>query len=46
MTKYQENFIYKTSFTEKLLKIKIVTLNLGHPVFEMCVNYNKYSWTF
>ena len=32
MTKYQENFIDTTSFTKKLLKIKMVTLLLGHPV--------------
>ena len=32
MTKYQENFIYTTSFIKKLLRIKIVTLLLGHPV--------------
>ena len=32
MTKYQENFIYTTSFIKKLLKIKMVTLLLGHPV--------------
>ena len=32
MTKYQENFIYPTSFIQKLLKIKMVTLLLGHPV--------------
>ena len=33
MTKYQENFIHATSFIEKLLKIKMVTLLLGHPVY-------------
>ena len=33
MTKYQENLIYTTSFIKKLLKIKMVTLLLGHPVF-------------
>ena len=33
MTKYQENFIYTTSFIKKLLKIKMVTLLLGHPVY-------------
>ena len=33
MTKYQENFIYKTLFIKKLLKIKMVTLLLGHPVW-------------
>ena len=32
MTKYQENFIHTTSFIKKLLKIKMVTLLLGHPV--------------
>ena len=32
MTKYQENFIDTTSFIKKLLKIKMVTLLLGHPV--------------
>ena len=32
MTKYQENFISTTSFIQELLKIKIVTLLLGHPV--------------
>ena len=32
MTKYQENFIYTTSSIKKLLKIKMVTLLLGHPV--------------
>ena len=32
MTKNQENFIYTTSFIKKLLKIKMVTLLLGHPV--------------
>ena len=32
MTKYQENFIYTISFIKKLLKIKMVTLLLGHPV--------------
>ena len=34
MTKYQEHFIHATSFIEKLLKIKMVTLLLGHPVYE------------
>ena len=33
MTKYQENFIHATSFIKKLLKIKMVTLLLGHPVY-------------
>ena len=33
MTKYQENFIYTTSFIKELLKIKMVTLLLGHPVY-------------
>ena len=32
MTKYQENFIYTISFIEKILKMKMVTLLLGHPV--------------
>ena len=32
MTKYQENFIYSTSFINKLFKIKMVTLLLRHPV--------------
>ena len=32
MTKYQENFIYATSFIKKLSKMKMVTLLLGHPV--------------
>ena len=35
MTKYQENFIYTTSFIKKLLKIKMVTLLLGHPVLKV-----------
>ena len=35
MTKYQENFIYTTSFIKKLLKIKMVTLLLGHPVHNL-----------
>ena len=34
MTKYQENFISATSFIKKLSKIKMVTLLLGHPVFQ------------
>ena len=33
MTKYQENVMYTTSFIKKLLKMKIVTLLLGHPVY-------------
>ena len=33
MTKYPENFIDATSFIKKLLKIKMVTLLLGHPVY-------------
>ena len=32
MANYQENFIYTTCFIKKLLKIKMVTLLLGHPV--------------
>ena len=32
MTKYQENFFHATSIIKKLLKIKMVTLLLGHPV--------------
>ena len=32
MTKYQENLIYPTSIIKELLKIKMVTLLLGHPV--------------
>ena len=32
MTKYQENIIYTTSFIKKLLKIKMITLLLGHPI--------------
>ena len=31
MTKYQEKFSHATSFIKKLLKIKMVTLLLGHP---------------
>ena len=34
MTKYQENFIDTTSVIKKLLKIKMVTLLLGHPVHD------------
>ena len=34
MAKYQENFIDTTSFIKRLLNIKMVTLLLGHPVFE------------
>ena len=33
MTRYQENFFYTTSFIKRLLKNKMVTLLLGHPVF-------------
>ena len=32
MTKYHETVIHATSFIKKLLKIKMVTLLLGHPV--------------
>ena len=39
MTKYQENFIDTTSFIKKLLKIKMVTLLLGHPVFYSLFNH-------
>ena len=50
MTKYQENFIYTTSFIKKLLKIKMVTLLLGHPVLlearKICMTkyYLKPGW--
>ena len=33
MTKYQENFIHATLFIKELLKIKMVTLLLGHSIF-------------
>ena len=33
MTKYRDSFIHATSFIKKLLKIKMVTLLLGHPVW-------------
>ena len=36
MTKYQENFIYTSSYIKKLLKIEMVTLLLGHPVHDYC----------
>ena len=43
MTKYQENFILVTSFIKKLLKIKMVTLLLGHPVYSNIIVYQKYK---
>ena len=42
MTKYQENFIHATSFIKKLLKIKMVTLLLGHPVH--VILFGKVLW--
>ena len=33
ITKYQENVIYTFSFGKKLLKNKMVTILLGHPVY-------------
>ena len=33
MTKYQEHFMYTTSFIKKFLKVKMATLLLGHPVY-------------
>ena len=52
MTKYQENFIHATFFIKKLLKIKMVTLLLGHPVphnmtlFKfICVQYQFHRQT-
>ena len=44
MTKYQENFIY-TSFIKKLLKIKMVTLLLGHPVLRF-THHSKSDWIY
>ena len=47
MTKYQDNFIRATSFIKKLLKTKMVTLLLGHPVYLIYIIirgvFNKYA---